>query len=37
LIEGKGVPVHRQEANTIDTLLSKRDLPMEAAEALLKV
>jgi C-terminal processing protease CtpA/Prc len=37
LIEGLGVEPDITEANTVDTLLAKRDLPMEAAEAALRV
>jgi carboxyl-terminal processing protease len=31
LVEGTGVAVESEKANTIDSLLSRRDLPMEAA------
>ena len=35
LVEGTGVPVESEQSNTIDSLLSGRDLPMEiAVEAL---
>jgi C-terminal processing protease CtpA/Prc len=37
LIEGRGVDPDTEETNTLDTLLSKRDLPMEVAEAVLHV
>jgi C-terminal processing protease CtpA/Prc len=36
LIEGIGVEPDIKEANTVDTLLAKRDLPMAAAEAVLQ-
>ena len=35
LIEGTGVPVQKEQANTLESLLSGRDLPMEAAMAAL--
>lgn len=35
LIEGAGVPVQKEQANTLESLLSGRDLPMEAARAAL--
>ena len=31
LVEGTGVPVESEQSNTIQSLLSGRDLPMEAA------
>jgi len=31
LIEGAGVPVQTEQANTIESLVSGRDLPMETA------
>lgn len=37
LIEGRGVGPDSQAANTVDTLLSNRDLPMEAAKAVLRL
>jgi C-terminal processing protease CtpA/Prc len=36
LIEGLGVEPDINEVNTADTLLAKRDLPLEAAEAVLQ-
>lgn len=36
LVEGTGVPVESENANTIESLLSGRDLPMEAAREALE-